>query len=227
MRPTARRTASALVAALTVLSAARPASAQRARPAADTVPPAPWERRSPVRFAVGAAGLYQSARGAAPARVSDGGGFDAFGALQVSALALAVGYQRSEHRLPGVGTGRAVYDGVFVEPRASVAPFRNFTPYVAGRAAFLRQRVPASALFQAERRSLTALGAGVGTLVWLAPAVQLDLAGLYTDVRGGSRGGAAGGVHGRDRRRRRAARRAGVGPRELGPVGARRGAGGR
>ena len=62
---------------------------------------------------------------------------------------------------------------------------------MAGRAAFLRRRVPASAQYLAEQRALTALGAGVGTLVWLAPAVQLDLAAMYSNVRGGS-GAAAG-----------------------------------
>jgi hypothetical protein len=178
--------------ALLALLSAAPAQAQRAGRSADTVPPAPWERRSGVRFALGGGGLFQSARGSNLNRVGDGGGFDAFGALQVSALALGVGYQRTTHRLATAGAGRAVYDGVFVEPRLSVAPFRNFTPYVAGRASFLRQRVEASSQFQADRRSLTALGAGVGTLVWLAPSVQLDLAGMYTDVRGGGRAASAG-----------------------------------
>lgn len=181
---------------LVLAVAAAPARAQHAqrgrRATTDSVLPAPWERRSPVHFAVGAGGLYQSGRGTSSARVADGGGFDAFGALGVSAFSLGVGYQRSEHRLPGAG--RAVYDGVFVEPRVAVAPLRNFTPYVAGRAAFLRQRVPASAQSLADRRALTALGAGVGTLVWLAPSVQLDLAAMYTDVRGGGRGAAGPGV---------------------------------
>jgi hypothetical protein len=184
-----------LVAAALLAAGALPARAQFRTPRrspADTVPPAPWERRSPVRFALGAGGLYQSARGSSAARVADGGGFDAFGALSVSAFALGVGYQRAEQRLPGTGSGRAVYDGVFVEPRVSVAPARSFSPYVAGRVAFLRQRVPASSAYAADRRSLTALGAGIGTLVWLAPSVQLDLAGMYTDVRSGRDADASG-----------------------------------
>lgn len=183
------RPAGPLVAAALLAAGAAPAHAQFRAPrpdrsGADSVPPAPWERRSPVRFALGGAGLFQSARGGNPG-MSDGGGFDAFGALQVSALSVGVGYQRTEHRLLPSGSGRALYHGVFVEPRVSVAPFRNFTPYVAGRAAFLQLRAPATTQVQAERHSLTALGAGVGTLVWLAPSVQLDLAGMYTDVRGG------------------------------------------
>jgi opacity protein-like surface antigen len=191
-RDVLRRPSAPVVGAVLALLSAAPAEAQRARPSADTVPPAPWERRSVVRFAVGGGGLFQTARGANLSRVGDGGGFDAFGALQVSALAVGVGYQRTTHSLRASGMGRAVYDGVFVEPRLSVAPFRNFTPYVAGRASFLRQRVEGSSQFQADRRSLTALGAGVGTLVWLAPSVQLDLAGMYSDVRGGSRTATAG-----------------------------------
>lgn len=188
MRRAARRSALARVlpASTAALLIASPAAAQRDRPnSADTVPPAPWERRSPVRFALGGAGLFQSGRGGTGPAVGDGGGFDAFAALQVSALSVGVGYQRTEHRLRASGPGRALYHGVFVEPRVSVAPFRNFTPYVAGRAAFLRQRVPATGQFAADNRSFTALGAGVGTLVWLAPSVQLDLAGMFVDARGG------------------------------------------
>lgn len=187
MPSTTRLVAPALVAAL-VLAArvdAQRTSARGADP--DTVPPAPWERRAPVRFALGAGGLYQLSRDGAGTRVADGGGFDAFGALQISALSLGIGYQRSGRRLPSAGAGRVTYDGVFVEPRLSVAPYRNFTPYLAGRVTFLRQRVPASAQYRADSRSLTALGAGIGTLVWLAPSVQLDLAGLYTEVRGSAR----------------------------------------
>jgi hypothetical protein len=194
MRPLARlarRSAVPVAGALLALLSAAPAEAQRA-----AVRPTPCRpRRGSGAAACGSRwrrGLFQSARGSNLNRVGDGGGFDAFGALQVSALALGVGYQRTTHRLATSGAGRAVYDGVFVEPRLSVAPFRNFTPYVAARASFLRQRVEASSQFQADRRSLTALGAGIGTLVWLAPSVQLDLAGMYSDVRGGGRAASAG-----------------------------------
>jgi opacity protein-like surface antigen len=66
-----------------------------------------------------------------------------------------------------------------------VAPFRNFSPYLAGRLGFLRRSVPAGAQFAGETRSLVGYGAGVGTLVRLAPGVQLDAAVLYTGLSGG------------------------------------------
>ena len=152
----------------------------------------PWERRSGVGLALGGAGLYQSGRGATGQRLQDGGGFDAYGSVVVSALALNVGVQRSEHRLPGAATGRLTDQGVFFEPRISVAPFRNFTPYVAGRLAFVRRTVPASARFAAERRSLTGFGAGIGTLVSVAPGVQLDFSTMYSRLSGGDDLGSTG-----------------------------------
>jgi hypothetical protein len=77
----------------------------------------PWERRSALGVAFGGAGLFQSARGPAGARVQDGGGFDVFGSLAVASFALGAGYQRSQHRLPGAAAGRATEQGLFVEPR--------------------------------------------------------------------------------------------------------------
>ncbi len=198
--PHAALVAAAAVAVLLVVS---PAAARAQVAPGDTgttaAPIPPWERRAPARVALGGGGLYQSARGAAGQRVQDGGGFDVFGSLAVSALALNVGYQRSAHRLPGAGTGRATDQGVFVEPRLSVAPLRNFTPYLAGRLAFLRRNVDAGGPFAAERTSLVAYGGGAGTLVWIAPGVQLDLAAMYTRIdagRDGAPGAFAGGTGG-------------------------------
>lgn len=154
-------------------------------------PVPPWERRSATRLAVGGAGLYQSARGASGTRVQDGGGFDLFGSVAIASFALGVGYQRSQHGLPGAAAGRATDQGAFVEPRFSVAPFRNFTPYVSGRLGFIRRSVPQSARYAAETRSLVSYGAGVGTLVSVAPGVQLDIGALYTRLNGGDQAGAA------------------------------------
>lgn len=187
MRPS--RLLAAPLVTLTTLGAAATARAQAAD---DSVPPAPWERRSPVRFAVGGGGIYQSARRTSD--LADGGGFDVVGSLGVSSFALGVGYQRTQHRVSGAESGRVTYQGLLVEPRFSVAPFRNFTPYVDGRVSFLRQQVSAGTVLTADRASFVALGAGVGTLVWLAPGVSLDLGGMYSDVRAGSRSGAVGGA---------------------------------
>ena len=185
----------ALALAAALPNAVRPAAARAQAAPGDTgtsaSPVPPWERRSAARPFVGGAGLYQAARGASGARVQDGGGFDAFVGVHVSSLALAAGYQRSSHGLPGAGTGRVTDQGLFVEPRVSVAPFRNFSPYLAARLSFVRRSVPAGAQFAGETRSLVGYGAGVGTLVWLAPGVQLDAAALYTGLSGGDQAASA------------------------------------
>lgn len=195
MYPPARRSSSS--AALAVVALLGPALA-RAQAGDASVPPAPWERRSPVRFAVGGGGIYQSASGASATRPADGTGFDVFGSLGVSSLALGVGYQRTQRRASGAELGRATYQGVFVEPRFSVASFRNFTPYVNGRVSFLRQQLSAApsagTTAATERASVVALGAGIGTLVWLAPGLSLDLGGMYSDLRAGSRSGPTAGA---------------------------------
>jgi opacity protein-like surface antigen len=179
----------ALAAAAFAVAAALPTVVAAQRTSGDTgtsaAPIPPWERRSSVGLALGGAGLYQSARGTAGRRVQDGGGFDVFGSVAVSAFALGIGFQRSEQRLATGGAGRVTDQGVFVEPRVSVAPFRNFTPYVAGRLAFVRRNVPGSALYTGETRSLTGYGAGAGTLVSVAPGVQLDFSAMYTRLSGG------------------------------------------
>ncbi len=193
MRTRLAPAAAPALAALAVAAALPNAVRAQAAPA-DTgtaaAPIPPWERRSAVDVAVGGSGLYQSARGAAGRRVQDGGGFDVFGSVAVASFALGVGYQRSEHRLPGA-SGRATDQGAFVEPRLSVAPFRGFTPYLAGRLAFVRRNVPAGPLYAADTRSLVSYGAGVGTLVSVAPRVQLDFSAMYTRLSGGDQVGAA------------------------------------
>lgn len=171
------------------------APAARAQAAPGGVPPAPWERRSPVHFAAGGGGIFQSSGGRAAGQLGDGSGFDVFGSLGVSSLALGVGYQHLRHSQGGAESGRATYHGVFVEPRFSTASFRNFTPYVNARVGFLRATGPLANA--AGDRSVTSLAAGLGTLVWLAPGVSLDLGGMYSDARAGSRAGAVFGGPGR------------------------------
>lgn len=164
--------------ALSTALALAPASA-----AAQERPAPPWERRSTPTVAIAGGALYSGARTGGAARLGDGVGFDVQASIGISAFALGVGYQRTQHALPGAGSGDATDAGVFVEPRLSLAPFRNFTPYVAGRVGFLRREVPASARFVAGRTNLTQLGAGLGTLVSVAPNVQLDLGAMWSDVR--------------------------------------------
>ena len=176
-RPTARP-----LSALLLLAAAAPvAHAQRHTP--------PWERRSSATFAVGGAGLYTGVRDSDVGRVRDGYGFDVHAAVGVSAFALAGGYQRSVQSLRDTDT-ELTLQGPYLEPRVALAAGGSFTPYLAGRVAFLRQKVAGDAV-SVSNATRTSVGGGLGMLVALGPAVHLDLAAQYTrfDVRQDTRHG--------------------------------------
>src|SRR6476620_8870075 len=84
-----------------LLAGAAPALAQRSHPAQ------PWERRSAPFVSLGADAVYGTVGAhARDARVGDG----------VGALAVAAGYQRTEHDFAGAAD-RATYQTVYVEPR--------------------------------------------------------------------------------------------------------------
>lgn len=152
--------------------------------AAQARPVPPWERRSAPTLALFGGALYTGARGgpAAGARVDDGVGFDVQGSVGVSAFALGVGYQRTQHRLPGT-TANVTYQGPYVEPRLAIAPYGSFTPYLSGRVGLLRQDVPATGLTLAGRTNVTLVGGGGGLLVALGRGVALDVGAMWTDVR--------------------------------------------
>lgn len=188
-RPAARRARARHAAALAVLAAALAPGALHAQRQPDDRPVPPWERRSAPTFSVGGAGVFAGAR-SGDGRLDAGGGFDVHAAVGVSALSLGVGYQRTTHDLAGTSTSGTL-SGVYVEPRIAVAPFRNFTPYVAGRVAFLTLDAPASPAFAATDASRTQYGGGAGVLVSLAPNVSLDLGAMYTWVAGSGTDGAA------------------------------------
>src|SRR5205085_11950627 len=112
MSPRSLSVGSAALAALTMLaSLGAPAAHAQSHPAQ------PWERRSSAFVALGADGVFSSVRArASDPRIGDGYGFDAHASVGVSALAIGVGYQRTEHDLTGT-TEHAVYSGYYVEPR--------------------------------------------------------------------------------------------------------------
>ena len=179
-RPSARPVCP--LAALLLLAAAVPAAhAQHHTP--------PWERRASATFAVGGAGLYTGVRDSDVGRVRDGYGFDVHAAVGVSAFALAGGYQRSVQSLRDTDT-ELTLQGPYVEPRIALAGGGNFTPYLTGRVAFLRQRAEGDVV-TVSRSTRTSVGGGLGMLVTLGPAVHLDLAAQYTrfDVRQDTRRG--------------------------------------
>ena len=178
-RPSVPSPALAVVLALVV--AAPAAHAQRHAP--------PWERRSSPGFAIGGAGLYAGIRDSEVGRVRDGYGFDVHAAVGVSAFALAGGYQRTVQSLRDTDT-RLTLQGPYVEPRIALASGGNFTPYLTGRVAFLRQHA-AGDVVTVSGSTRTSVGGGLGMLVTLGPAVHLDLTAQYTrfDVQQDTRRG--------------------------------------
>ena len=175
--PNGGRTAFAALATLASLVATRVAGAQSHHPAE------PWERRSSAFIAVGADGVFSSVRArASDPRIGDGYGFDAHASLGVSALAIGVGYQRTEHDLTGT-TEHAVYSGYYVEPRVLLdLGAGNFTPYLVGRVGRTRVTMPPSLTSTTSRLTGTEYGAGGGLQVWLVPAVSLDLGAMWSRI---------------------------------------------
>jgi hypothetical protein len=104
------RVAFASTLALTLAGPLAPRSA-----AAQSHPPQPWERRSRSSVSIGGDAVYTSV-GARDGAIGDGVGFDAHAGLDISALSLGAGYQRTSHDLTGTSHS-AVYDGFYVEPR--------------------------------------------------------------------------------------------------------------
>lgn len=154
--------------------APRPAAAQ-------SHPPQPWERRSRSSVSIGGDAVYTSV-GARDGAIGDGVGFDAHAGLDISALSLGAGYQRTSHDLTGTSRS-AVYDGFYVEPRVRLElGATNFTPYIAARVGRMRQTIPNATSTADTRRTGTALGAGGGLLVSLTRGAALDLGALWSTL---------------------------------------------
>lgn len=174
-----------LLAALAAPALASPALAQRRHP------PQPWERRSAPSLSLGGDAVYSTVGAhARDARVGDGVGFDAHVGIGVSALALGVGYQRTEHDFAGAAS-RATYQTVYVEPRVLLdLGAGNFTPYVAARVGRTRVALPAVAAATAGRTTASSYALGGGVQVWLARALALDLGALWSRTEYGHGGSA-------------------------------------
>lgn len=162
-----RRFALASVALLTV---AAPLSAQR--------------RQAPM-FSVEGSANYQALRGNLYSDLNDGRGAEAQFTVGISNLALSAGYQRSWHDVVGASR-QATLSGFYFEPRLAL-PFAasNFTPYLYGRGGLLER---AETINDQEFKSnVTQLGGGVGSQIYLAKGVQLNLAGGYQFLRAGKK----------------------------------------
>ena len=165
-----------LLAALVVLAPASHAVAQSRHVE-------PWERRSSPFFALGGDAVYSSVRArASDPRIGDGYGFDVHATLGVSALALAAGYQRTEHDLTGT-TSHATYSGFYAEPRVLLdLGAGNFTPYLAGRIGRTKVSTPSALSTPPANFTGTMYGAGGGVQVWLVRSVALDLGAMWSRI---------------------------------------------
>lgn len=141
-------------------------------------------RQAPI-FSVEGGANFQALRGNVYSDLNDGRGAEAQFSVGISNLALSVGYQRSWHDVAGTSR-QATLSGFFVEPRLAL-PFAasNFTPYLYGRGGVLER---AETIGGSEFKSnATQLGGGLGSLIYLAQGVQLNVGGGYQYLRAGKR----------------------------------------
>lgn len=146
------------------------------------------QQRQAPHFSIEGAGSYQALNGNFWNDLNDGRGGEASFTMGISNFSVTGGYQRTWHDVSGTtATPRqAVISGYFVEPRLAL-PFAasNFTPYLYGRAGTLERVETVSGADRRERA--TQLGGGVGTLIYLARGVQLNVGGGYQWLRAGQR----------------------------------------
>lgn len=152
-----------------------------------TAAPAMAQHRQAPLFTIEGGANYQALRGSLVGDLNDGRGAEAQFTVGISNLALSVGYQRSWHDVIGTNsTQQATLSGFYIEPRLAL-PFAasNFTPYVYGRGGLLQR---AETISNAEVTSnMTQLGGGLGSQIYLAKGVHLNLAGGYQFLRAGKK----------------------------------------
>jgi hypothetical protein len=147
-----------------------------------TAPALAQHRQAPL-FTVEGNANYQALRGNLFGDLNDGRGAEAQVTVGISNLAISVGYQRSWHDVFGADR-QATLSGFFIEPRLAL-PFAasNFTPYMYGRGGVLQR---AETVQGDELTSdVTQLGGGVGSMIYLAKGVHLNIAGGYQYLRAG------------------------------------------
>jgi hypothetical protein len=151
-----------------------------------TAAPLMAQYRQAPAFSIEGGANYQALRGNVFGDLADGRGAEAQFTVGISNLAVAAGYQRSWHDVVGANGRQATLSGFYIEPRLAL-PFAasNFTPYLYGRGGLLeRAETIGSAV---SKSNVTQLGGGVGTQVYLAKGVQLNLAGGYQFLRAGKK----------------------------------------
>lgn len=143
------------------------------------------QHRQTAEFSIEGNANYQALRGNVFSDLNDGRGAEAQFTLGLSNLALSAGYQRSWHDVYGANR-QATLSGFYVEPRLALPlAASNFTPYIYGRGGVLQR----SEIVGGEDRTsnVTQMGGGVGSMIYLANNVQLNLSGGYQFLRAGSR----------------------------------------
>ncbi len=151
-----------------------------------TAAPVMAQQRQAPMFTVEGGANYQALRGGLVGDLNDGRGAEAQFTVGISNLALSVGYQRSWHDVIGANSRQATLSGFYIEPRLAL-PFAasNFTPYLYGRGGLLQR---AETISNAEVTSnITQLGGGLGSQIYLAKGVHLNIAGGYQFLRAGKK----------------------------------------
>lgn len=139
-------------------------------------------RQAPM-FTIEGGANYQALRGNVFGDLNDGRGAEAQFTVGISNLAISAGYQRSWHDVVG-DNRQATLSGFYIEPRLAL-PFAasNFTPYVYGRGGVLQR---AETIGDTEFKSdVSQLGGGVGSMIYLARGIHLNIAGGYQYLRAG------------------------------------------
>ncbi len=156
-----------------------------------TAAPVMAQQRQAPMFTIETAANYQALRGNVFSDLNDGRGAEAQFTVGISNLALSAGYQRSWHDVVGSASAggvprQATISGFYAEPRLALPlAASNFTPYIYGRGGLLER---AETVANVERKSnVTQLGGGLGSMIYLAKGVQLNLAGGYQFLRAGKR----------------------------------------
>ncbi len=156
-----------------------------------TAAPVMAQQRQAPMFTIEGAANYQALRGNVFSDLNDGRGAEAQFTVGISNLAISAGYQRSWHDVMGTAPSggvprQATISGFYVEPRLALPlAASNFTPYLYGRGGLLER---AETVRNSEIKSnVTQLGGGLGSMIYLAKGVQLNLAGGYQFLRAGKR----------------------------------------
>ena len=150
-----------------------------------TAMPAMAQRRQAPIFTIEGGANYQALRGNLYSDLNDGRGAEAQFTVGISNLAVSAGYQRSWHDVVGASR-QATLSGFYIEPRLAL-PYAasNFTPYLYGRGGVLERAE--TVLGQEIKSNATQLGGGIGSLIYLAKGIQLNVGGGYQFLRAGKR----------------------------------------